>query len=51
MQPRIDKTKFGSITIAGERYEHAVIIRLSGKVEKRRNWGGSTMPKKPDSRQ
>ena len=36
MRPRIDKTKFGSITIAGETYEHDVIIRLNGKVEKRK---------------
>ena len=36
MKPKIDKTKFGSITIAGEEYEHDVIIRLNGKVEKRK---------------
>ena len=36
MKPNIDKTKFGSITIAGEKYEHDVIIRLNGKVGKRR---------------
>jgi hypothetical protein len=36
MKPRIDKTKFGSITIAGEKYEYDVIIRLNGKVEKRK---------------
>ncbi len=36
MKPRIDKTKFGSITIAGERYEHDVIIRLNGDVKKRK---------------
>ena len=36
MKPKIDKTKFGSITIAGEKYEHDVIIRLNGKVEKRK---------------
>ena len=32
----IDGTEFGSITIDGKSYEHDVIIRLSGKVEKRR---------------
>ena len=36
MKPKIDKTKFGSITIAGERYENDVIIRLNGEVEKRK---------------
>ena len=32
----IDATQFGSITVDGKTYEHDVIIRLSGKVEKRR---------------
>jgi len=32
----IEDTTFGSITIDGKTYEHDVIIRLSGKVEKRR---------------
>ncbi len=36
MKPRIDKTKFGSITVSGELYEHDVLIRLSGAVEKRK---------------
>jgi len=36
VKPNIDKTKFGSITIAGDKYEHDVVIRLNGKVEKRR---------------
>jgi hypothetical protein len=36
MKPKIDKTKFGSITIAGEKYENDIIIRLNGKVEKRK---------------
>jgi hypothetical protein len=36
MQPRIDKTEFGSITLAGARIEHDVIIRLGGKVERRK---------------
>jgi len=32
---QIDRTQFGSITIDGKNYEHDVVIRLSGKVEKR----------------
>jgi hypothetical protein len=31
----IDGTEFGSITIDGKRYDHDVIIHLSGQVEKR----------------
>jgi hypothetical protein len=33
---KIDSTAFGSITIDGETYSHDVIIRLSGKAEKRK---------------
>src|SRR3974390_621631 len=33
---RIDHTAFGEITIDGKTYEHDVIIRLSGKVVKRK---------------
>ena len=36
MKPRIDKTKFGSITVAGKHYDHDLLIRLDGKVEKRK---------------
>ena len=36
MRPKIDDTWFGSITIEGKRYEHDVVIRLSGKVRKRK---------------
>lgn len=36
MKPKIDATRFGSITIAGERFEHDVLIRLSGEVKKRK---------------
>ena len=36
MRPSIDGTEFGSITISGELFEHDVVIRLSGKVKKRR---------------
>lgn len=36
MKPRIDKTKFGSITINGGTYDYDIIIRLSGAVKKRK---------------
>ncbi|HEV8424204.1 MAG TPA: MTH938/NDUFAF3 family protein [Actinomycetes bacterium] len=36
MEPRIDRTQFGSVTIDGEVFTHDVIIRLGGRVEKRR---------------
>jgi hypothetical protein len=36
VKPPIDKTRFGSITIDGETFEHDVVIRLSGKVKKRK---------------
>lgn len=36
MRPRIDKTKFGSITIEDTVFEHDVIIRLNSKVKKRK---------------
>ena len=36
MNPHIDGTAFGSITIAHDDYEHDVIIRLNGGVEKRK---------------
>jgi hypothetical protein len=36
MKPTIDETSFGYITIEGETYEHDILIRLSGEVEKRR---------------
>ncbi len=36
MKPRIDRTKFGSITIEGEAFEQDVIIRLNGQVKKRK---------------
>jgi hypothetical protein len=36
MKPRIDSTTFGSITIAGEAFEHDVLIRLNGEIEKRK---------------
>jgi len=36
MKPKIDKTKFGSITVSGKKYENDILIRLNGKVEKRK---------------
>jgi hypothetical protein len=36
VKPTIDKTKFGSITIEGETFDRDVIIRLSGKIRKRK---------------
>ena len=36
MQPRIDSTSFGSITIGGSKFQHDVIISLDGRVEKRK---------------
>ena len=36
MKPRIDETKFGSITIEGQTFEYDVIIRLNGKTKKRK---------------
>ncbi len=35
MRPKIDDCWFGNITVEGKRYEHDIIIRLSGKVRKR----------------
>ena len=36
MDPKIIKTSFGYITIAGETFEHDILIRLNGKIEKRK---------------
>jgi hypothetical protein len=36
MKPHIDRTAFGSITINGEVYDRDVLIRLNGKVKKRK---------------
>lgn len=35
MQPRIDSSQFGSITVAGQVYGHDIVIRLDGRVRKR----------------
>lgn len=36
MRPRIDKEKFGSITIEGMTYRHDVIIQPDGQVKERK---------------
>jgi hypothetical protein len=36
VEPEIDDTRLGAITIAGQTYEHDVVIRLGGKVKKRK---------------
>jgi hypothetical protein len=36
MDPKIDGTAFGSIDIDGETFERDVIIRLGGKIKKRK---------------
>jgi len=36
MKPQIHSTDFGVISIDGENYEHDVVIRLDGTVEKRK---------------
>ncbi len=36
MKPRIDRTMFGSVTVEGQVYQRDIIIRLSGKVKKRK---------------
>jgi hypothetical protein len=36
MRPHFDRTGFGWLEIEGERYEHDVLIRLNGEVERRK---------------
>ena len=36
MQPRIDRTQFGSVTINETVFDHDVLIRLGGEVAKRK---------------
>ena len=36
MEPQIDETRFGWMSIAGKEFEHDVLIRLNGKVKKRK---------------
>ena len=36
MQPEINNTTFGSIVVAGTSYDHDIIIRMDGSVEKRK---------------
>lgn len=37
MRPKIVETKFGSITVDGKIYHHDIIIKLNGKIEKRKS--------------
>jgi hypothetical protein len=37
VKPRIDKTRFGSITVEGEVYRHDLLIRPHGEVQARSN--------------
>jgi hypothetical protein len=36
MKPKIEGARFGSIDIGGRSYDHDVVIRLNGKVKKRK---------------
>lgn len=36
MHPEIEKVQFGKITVAGETYDHDLLIRWDGKVRKRK---------------
>ena len=36
MRPIINRTQFGYITISGKRYDHDILIRLDGTIEKRK---------------
>ena len=36
MKPKTEATSFGSITIDGQRFDHDVLIRLDGKIQKRK---------------
>ncbi len=36
MEPAIQGAEFGSITVAGEVYDHDIVIRLGGQVKKRK---------------
>jgi hypothetical protein len=36
MKPKIEKNEFGSICVAGETYDHDLLIHLDGSVHKRK---------------
>jgi hypothetical protein len=36
MKPRIDKTRFGSITVGGTAFGHDVIVRPDGRIKRRK---------------
>lgn len=36
MAPHIDGTSFGSIVVDGKKFDHDILIRMSGKIKKRK---------------
>jgi hypothetical protein len=40
MQPHIQNTEFGSITVADKALDHDIVIRLDGEVTKRNMFPG-----------
>jgi len=36
MEPKIDRTMFGSVTVDGQTYDRDIIIRLGGTIKKRK---------------
>jgi hypothetical protein len=36
MEPRIDRTEFGSVTVDGQSFERDIIIHLGGQIRKRK---------------
>jgi len=36
MKPKTEATSFGSITVDGQTYEHDILIRLDGTIQKRK---------------
>lgn len=36
MSPTVQRTHFGSITVDGKTYDHDILIRLSGKIKRRK---------------
>lgn len=36
MEPKIDRTMFGSVTVDGQTYDRDIIIRLGGNIKKRK---------------
>jgi hypothetical protein len=36
MKPKISSTSFGSITVKENTFEHDIVVRMDGQIEKRR---------------